>query len=277
MSDIGLKNTVTTLCTCWKLSRKDGIVMGFTDYAKSLTIDGVTYEAKTGYAATTISSSNGLSVDNLDTEGALSSEGITEADITDHKYDFASIEIFQVNYLDLSAEPRKLRTGVLGNISRGDNAFTAEMRGLGQLAQRNIGELYADTCRAALGDDRCQVNMANYTHTATVVAIGDDSFTISIGINKAAGYFTKGLLTVTSGENNGVSMEITKHTKDGGNDVLTPFMALPAALTVGDTMTVKAGCDGKFTTCQRTFGNYLNFRAEPNIPGTDLIYSYPTS
>jgi len=271
-----LTTTVTTLATCWKLTRKDGTVMGFTDYAKSLTIDGVTYEAKTGYAATSIASSNGLSVDNLDVSGALSSDAITEADITAGKYDFASVKIFQVNYMDLTATPNILRVGFLGNISRGDNAFTAEMRGLSQLAQRNIGELYSDTCRATLGDTRCGVDLTAYTHSATVIEVGDSTFTISISANKTAGYFKKGLLTFMSGNNDGVSMEIQTHTKSGTYDVITPFLPLTGAIAVGDTLTVIAGCTGKLSVCLGTFSNYLNLRGEPNIPGTDSIYSYPS-
>lgn len=271
---LGLSDTVTTLATCWKLTRKDGTVMGFTDFSKSLTIDGVTYQAKTGYSSTNIESSNGLAVDNLDIEGALHSDAITEEDITSGKYDFAAIKIFQVNYMNLSAIPNILRTGVIGNISRGDHSFTAEIRGIAQLAQRNIGELYSDTCRATLGDARCGIDITKYTHTATVVAVGDSTFTIAANVNKAAGYFKKGLLTFTSGENNGVSMEIQTHAKDGTNDVITPFLPLAAVITVGDTLKVVAGCTGAFAVCTGTFHNYLNFRGEPNIPGTDSIYSY---
>jgi len=273
-SDIGLTDTVTTLCTCWEITRKDGTVMGFTDFSEALTIDSVTYEAKTGYASTTIASSSGLSVDNLDVSGALSSDAITEADITAGKYDFAAVQIFQVNYLEPTAGENILRTGYIGNISRGDHAFTAEIRGLAQLAQRNIGELYSDTCRATLGDTRCGIDLTDYTFTATVTAVGDDTFTISNSETKTAGYFKKGLVTFTSGNNDGVSMEIQAHTKDGTYDVITPFLPLAETIAVGDTLTIVAGCTGSFSVCSGTFDNYLNFRGEPNIPGTDTIYSY---
>jgi uncharacterized phage protein (TIGR02218 family) len=275
-ADIGQANTVTTLCTCWKLTRKDGTVMGFTDFSRPLTIDGVTYAAKTGYASTAIASSNGLAVDNLDIDGALSSDAITEEDITAGKYDFATIKIFQVNYMDLTATPNILRVGFLGNISRGDHAFTAEIRGIAQLAQRNIGELYSDTCRAALGDMRCGIDLTDYTFSATVTAVGDETFTIELAssVDKNAGYFKKGLVTFTSGNNDGVSMEVQTHTKDSTNDVITPFLPCTETIAVGDTLAIVAGCTGKLSVCLGTFDNYLNFRGEPDIPGTDSIYSY---
>ena len=266
--------SVTTLATCWKITRKDETVMGFTDFSKNLVVDNVTYLAKTGYASTTIESSNGLSADDMEIDGALSSGALTEEDIIAGKYDYAEIMVFQIDYMDLSAEKNILRTGVLGNTIRGDNSFTAELRGLGQLAQRNIGELYSETCRAKFCDSRCKLNISNYTFTGTVISIGTDNFTIAASVNKAGGYFARGTVAFTSGKNNGAIMEITAHTKNGTNDILTPFLPLAATISVGDTLKIIAGCDGVFATCQ-SFGNYLNFKGEPDIPGTDLIYCYP--
>lgn len=271
---IGCGNTATTLATCWKLIRRDGTVMGFTDFSRPLTIDGTTYEAKTGYASTTIVSTAGLAVDNQDIEGSLSSDSITEADITAGKYQFAVLQIFQVNYMDLSAGKKILRTGFLGELTRGDHTFKAEIRGLAQMAVRNIGQLYAEKCRADLGDSRCCVNMETFTQDACVVATNGNAFTIAV--NRPAGYYSNGKATFTSGPNAGVSVEISSHTKDGNNDVLTPFLPLHAPLAVGTTLIVQAGCSKEYSVCRNIFNNYLNFRGEPGIPGTDKIYAYPT-
>ncbi|MFN7451682.1 MAG: DUF2163 domain-containing protein, partial [Alphaproteobacteria bacterium] len=67
-----LAQEVTTLATCWKVTRRDGAVLGFTDHDKTLTFQGVTYKAQTGMTPTAVSSSLGLAVDNLDIEGMLS-------------------------------------------------------------------------------------------------------------------------------------------------------------------------------------------------------------
>ena len=42
---------LTTLARCWKLTRKDGWVRGFTDHDEVLVIDGVTFAADTGLTA----------------------------------------------------------------------------------------------------------------------------------------------------------------------------------------------------------------------------------
>ena len=43
-----LAGDVTTLATCWKITRRDGVVLGFTDHVRDLDVDGVTYRAASG-------------------------------------------------------------------------------------------------------------------------------------------------------------------------------------------------------------------------------------
>jgi hypothetical protein len=39
-----LAGEVTTLATCWKITRRDGVFQGFTDHVRDLDVDGVTYK-----------------------------------------------------------------------------------------------------------------------------------------------------------------------------------------------------------------------------------------
>ena len=74
-----LDSGTTTLCWCWRLTRRDGVIYGFTDHDQDLTFDGTTFEAQAGFTATEIRDSVGLSVDNLEVESALSSDRLDEA------------------------------------------------------------------------------------------------------------------------------------------------------------------------------------------------------
>jgi uncharacterized phage protein (TIGR02218 family) len=76
-----LAGEVTTLAICWKITRRDGVVLGFTDYVRDLEVDGVTYEAASGYTRTAIRSTADLAVDNLDLESVFADAGITEEDL----------------------------------------------------------------------------------------------------------------------------------------------------------------------------------------------------
>ena len=92
-----LAGEVTTLATCWKLTRRDGAVMGFTDHDQSITVGEVTYQAESGFTPSAVHSSSALNVDNLDVEGMLDNAAISEADVLAGRYDYAEISIFRVN------------------------------------------------------------------------------------------------------------------------------------------------------------------------------------
>ena len=49
--------------------------------------------------------------------------------------------------------------------------------------------------------------------------------------------------------------------------------AFPPA--VGDLVEISEGCDKMLATCAGRFGNALNFRGEPHLPGIDLLTRYP--
>jgi hypothetical protein len=152
-----LDSGVTTLCTCWKLVRSDGVVQGFTNNAANITFEGVLYEAATGFTPTSISSTEDLAVDNLEVMGLLDSSAISEANLLAGIYDEAEVYIFMVNYNDLTMGDIKLKRGTLGEVRSGRVVFEAELRSHSDKLQQVIGEVYSVTCRADLGDSRCKL------------------------------------------------------------------------------------------------------------------------
>lgn len=163
---------VTTLCTCWKLTKQDGTVLGFTDNSADVVYGGVTYEASTGFTPSDIKSSEGLAVDNMDMVGLLDSVTLSTDALLAGEYDLADIEIFMVNYNDLTMGDIKLAAGTVGEVKSGRVVFEAEFRSLAQKLIQVIGETYSPTCRADLGDSRCQVvvDATEWSGGATVVA-----------------------------------------------------------------------------------------------------------
>ena len=104
-----LAGEMTKLATCWQITRRDGVVLGFTDHVRDLEVDSVTYRAASGYTRTAIRSTADLAVDNLDVESVFSDDGITEEDLRTGRYDFAEVRMFLVNYENLSQGIVKLR------------------------------------------------------------------------------------------------------------------------------------------------------------------------
>ena len=261
---------VSTLCTCWKATLQNGTVYGFTDHVANLTIGGVVYEAAAGYTPSAIQDKQDLSVSNLELQGLFSSERITVQDLNAGLWDFAAIEVFQVDYLAPTAGKVILSSGRLGEVNYGENTFTAEMRSQTQLLQQSIGQVYAPSCRAILGDSRCKVNLPAITDTATVTAVlGETAIQIDgAALGKPADWYGGGLATFTSGLNVGLSMEV----KSSIAGDIGLYLPLPFTVTAGDTLTIAPGCRKRFQNdCIGKFANAINFRGEPLVPGQDAV------
>lgn len=262
-----LAQEVTTLATCWSITRKDGVRLYFTGHDRDITREGVVYVAADGMSPSAVSSQSGLAVDNLEFEGMLSAASITEADILSGRYDHAEISIFMVNYADPDMGILPLKTGWLGEVTLQGGQFVAEMRGLSARLQQTIGEVYTRACRATLGDARCGIDLAAHTVSGTVTAVeANFAFTDSTQTQEGD-YFAGGIVRFTSGANTGLSMEV----RDFGAGRFGLFLPLPGAIAIGDSFTASAGCDKQFETCIRRFNNAINFRGEPHVPGTDKL------
>ncbi len=151
-----LTGGATTLATCWIVRRRDGGVFGFTDHDRSLTIDGVACEPASGFDRSTATRSSGFAVGEEEIAGALSSDAITEADLADGRWDGATVEIHRVNWA-APAERMRLRTATIGEVTRADAAFRAELRGPAFALEQPTGRVFGRGCDATLGDARCKV------------------------------------------------------------------------------------------------------------------------
>lgn len=121
-------------------------------------VDSLTYSPVQGFSPTAIESKDDMSVDNMEVQGIFNSESITIADLRAGKFDFATFEMFVVNYNDITQGQINLRTGNFGEVvSSPQGWFKVELRGMTQLLQQLIIELYGPECRADLGDFRCTV------------------------------------------------------------------------------------------------------------------------
>jgi uncharacterized phage protein (TIGR02218 family) len=276
-----LASSGTTLCTLWKLTRKDGVVMGFTDNSFDLLYGGLNYLASTGFTPSAVSTSNDLAVDNLDVAGVmltpgaiLTSNGISEADLEAGVYDYAEIVISQVNYEDLTQGEMILRKGVLGQVSIQRGQFTAEVRGLAQALQQTLGRVYMASCDADLGDSRCKVNLAPYTVTGVVSSVISTAKFSDATRTEVDQWFQFGLVTWVTGDNVGLKMEVKSYALAGGAFVLT--QAMPYPIQIGDEYTVYAGCNKTFAMCKAKFNNVINFQGFPYIPGQDQLIKVGT-
>jgi uncharacterized phage protein (TIGR02218 family) len=268
-----LGGETTTLATLWRLTRRDGAVMGFTDHDTDLTLNGIAHSAATGYTRTALTGDAQLSVDNMDLEGILAAGGLTADDIRAGLYDWAELRVSMVNYADLTQGEILLRRGRLGEFTLRSGVFVTELRGLSQALTRNFIRTYTADCGADLGDERCKVDLSLYRETGTVTSLTEQRrlFGATVTGARADGFFGGGLLTWLTGLNAGAKIEV--HTASAGTIRL--YLPTGEDITVGDTFELRAGCDKSVTMCKNVYDNIVNNRSFPFIPGADAVTRTP--
>ncbi len=271
-----LDSGATTLATCWRITRTDGQVFGFTDHDFPLSFDGTSFAPETGLSPADLSNAADLSVDAQECEGVLSSGTITEADLLDGLWDAALVEIWRVNWADTSQRVL-LRRGTIGQVRRGPMAFVAEMRSLAHILNQTGGRSFQYACDATLGDARCGVDLSlsTWKGTGSVASVIRDRVFVASGLSGFAdGFFSAGVLSWTSGANAGRRAEVVRHVQASGSDEITLLAAPIEGISASDAFAITAGCDKSATTCADKFANIDNFRGFPDIPGNDTIFRF---
>ena len=196
---------VTTLCRGWRLTRRDGVVLGFTDHDRDLEADGTRLRATSGIGGSESAMAQGLAVTGTELTGALSSDALSEADLAAGLFDGARVDLLLVNWAD-PTQFVLLRRGVIGEVRSADGAFTAEIRARTDALNESRGRLYTARCDADLGDARCGVDLGDpaYSASGTVSAVEGALRLKVAGLSAfAAETLARGRLVFTSGGNAG--------------------------------------------------------------------------
>lgn len=260
---------VTTLATLWRIIRRDGVVMAFTNLDRDIAYNGTIYLAGTGFDASSIQNRDDLSVNNLEVLSFFKSDSITIADLEAGKYDFARVDIFVVNYADLTQGHLQTARGTLGQVTYDKFGYRFELRGLNHYLETNIGRMITPSCDAIFGDNRCGINLTNHTFNATVTSFLDKKNFTASSLTQLSNYFKAGEIIWTSGNNIGQRGEIREH-KTGG--IITMILEFNNDITNGDNFKIITGCDKSIGTCKNKFNNLLNFRGFPSVPGFDAQF-----
>jgi uncharacterized phage protein (TIGR02218 family) len=267
--DEHLAGAITTLCHCWRLERPDGWRAGFTDHDRALEFDGTRFEPQSGFSQSEAREVLGLSTTAVDIEGALSSQALSEEDVAAGLFDGALVETFLVNWRDVHQRER-IRQARIGKIELVDGRFLAELESPLRLLDRPVGRYLRRRCDAELGDGRCGMSLAaaEFSGAGTVLeTVAPNSFRVE-GLHVfEAGWFSHGRLT-----SSGRTFPVSDHRRAAGETIIVS----EADMADGATFSIVAGCDKSFATCKAKFGNALNFRGFPHLPGNDAAYGYVT-
>lgn len=267
-----------TLAHFLRITRRDSTVLGVTSLDRAVTVDGLEYVP--GMDISTLVASAGLAVDNLEVT-VLPDDDITAEDLQAGLWDQAEFVLFECNYTAPSDGINILKRGWTGEAQANRGAYTIEFRGLTQALQQAVGAVTSKTCRARFADAPtpvpdalCGLTAADWTESGTITAVTDRRIFSDASRAEPEDYFGEGMLTFTSGENDGLSGKV----KSFAAGVFTLQLPMPFAVGVGDTYEVIAGCRKRLEEdCRDKFSNVLNFQGEPHLPGIDALTKPPGS
>lgn len=258
----------------WTITRTDGEVFRFTSKDTDWTYLGNEYKACDSLVPS--ASEEVSEVDaagNMDLSGAIG-EGagaITLEALYAGLFDGATAEAWRVPWSG-EGRPVRLLKGSFGPVEQTKTGFKVELLGDGaKLMQTPLIRLLQPDCRWNFGDNHCQKDLTGLIVTGTVDAgYGQRAFTDAARV-ETSGYFRRGKVTFTTGDNAGVSAEIKEHESGG---VFTLWPRLPFAITVGDQYSMQPGCtnlkeaDGGNNGCT-AWANLLRYGGFRNVPGSD--------
>lgn len=262
-----LRAEVVTLAWCWRLARRDGVVIGLTSHDRDLMVGGIVYRAAPGMKPSALETNDSLETATMDLEGGLASDAIAARDLDAGRWDVAELELFVTDWTAPAAAPVTVARGSLGAIERRGAAFAAELQGVTRALDRPVCPATSPSCRAIFGDRACRIDLAPRTHARRVVAVDGRTVTLD---SPAPGLAFGDLLWI-EGANCGLASPVIAaegavlHLAEGPS--FAPEFPVRVRLT--------EGCDKQLATCRDRFANAVNFRGEAHLPGNDLLTRYP--
>lgn len=215
-------------------------------------------------------------------EGGISDDGIRQTE--DSTADLLTLTVpssLDVAQMFRTVAPGQTVSVTIFDLHFGDNGYLVVWMGLisgvrfkneisaeiqcqtlaASLERTGLRKTWSRNCTHQLYDDSCLVQRNSYRLNGII----DRMDAISIGFANAAsqpdGYYSGGYIEWTS--QYGLEQRgIERHVGDLLNIYNGTF-----GLSLGQEISIYAGCDRLFTTCQSRFNNSINYGGSPHMPG----------
>lgn len=269
---------------CWKITRLDGVVLGFTTHDEAINYANTEFSpcGSLDGSAMEIRASLG-EIGDQELSGLITDSRVTAADLAGGVYQGAHVEVWLYPWSNSGGEiPVKLGDSIIGSVTQGETSYTAQALSLGELlSERALLETVTPTCRYIFGDARCTVDLVPLQHDGAATGIVLPSTRINASarvfndsaVADADGYYDGGRLVWLTGANAGQSSEIKSYAAQQFI-VWDPFLN---PIQIGDTYRATPGCNLSKTDCKDRWSNYINFGGFPDIPGQDVVSQTPDS
>lgn len=270
-----LKSGQCALAMLWTIERVDGRNFYFTDCDVKIVSKGNVYLPSAGGQRTAASMEAGLETDNMDITGCITDDSITEMDLFQGKFDYATARIDLVE-TSLPDAPMTLFRGKIGEVQFDRGTFKANMDGITAVYEQYHADTTAPECKAALGDALCKLNVSLASGRrvkGAIISVRNGQSFITNDLDSIN--FNNGTIHWLTGANAGTVSEIQR-VSDTAQGTRLVSLCLPPNAQMDETDTYEAvwGCDHTIETCSAKFNNAVNFRGYPYLPGSDKIMQY---
>lgn len=270
MSRTWFAGAVENVATFWRIARTDGVTLGFTTHDRDIWIDGVLHRASPGMVPSAIRKSADVDADSAEVRGSLTHEAIASADLAAGRFDLAQVRIGLVDWE--TGEHEVLYAGAIGAISEEDGAFSAALLSRKVDLQRDPVPRTSPLCRALFCGPGCNLNPQRFTRDVRTLAVEPQANAVLFDGAPDPLLHAGGSVRWLDGALAGTAMGVMGPDAHGA---LVLDVPLDTAFPPGTRALLREGCDRTLETCADRFGNAINFRGEPFLPGNDMLTRYP--
>lgn len=282
-----------TMCHLWSIRLTDGTTLRYASHDKPVTHEGQTY-IPMGPTAQNAQTEEAGGQSDFEIFGFLSHQTIRPRDIQMGKFNGAMITQTTIDWERPWIWTRKHKWWVKSIVVDGD-VFKAEVGGVDQFLEIKTGRYYEKECDKTFAGSECQATPTTLT-SKTVTAVPSTSGGEINGTTRdtrALRVETGAIANLASGEKpmwQFGSVEFLTGGNKGKNiqifnaeyvEAATPYLDLtlsistPYPIRVNDTVTIRSGCDGAFSTCRLVYENTINFGGVHKMPTTEDQYVQP--
>lgn len=268
MSRVWFDTALETVAPFWRILRRDGVALGFTAHDRDLWFDGILHRATPGMAPSAIRRSADLEPDSAEVEGALSHDALSAEDLALGRFDGARVMIGVVDWESL--ESHVLYRGSVGSIAEEAGGFTAVLQSRKAELRYDPVPRTSPTCRAAFCGPGCTLSPPRFTHEVRTIGHSAQANAVMLAAPVPMTMLAGGSLRWFDGPYAGQTMGMNAP----GDAGMVLDMPVDQAIPDGTRALAREGCDRTIATCNTRFGNAINFRGEPFLPGNDLLSRY---
>lgn len=237
--------------------------LGFCSSNIDLNIAGVIYTGAVGSAASNISTSSGISRDNLELTLLKTGTPFSELEVSRGVLADAAVLVNIEDALELPASLDSgniVFRGKVGRVEITPTHYKIELLPFTSNLSNPISNKTSPFCRWEFGSTDCGLNLASngLEYNTIVSSVAGKVLTLTNPPSTNQSRYFNGSVVFTSGNNLNYSRSIVAFS--GSNATLKQLP--PYSITSGDAITVRAGCNFQISTC-KSYGNFSNFGGFP--------------